>query len=106
MGLASIDQMKLLFVLCRPVFGKNREERLEWASEILGRDVPTFAELSSQEATKLIQNLNHEIENESSTGGTTVSKSVNKVILVGNLGKDPELKHTGVWPLPSSAWQR
>jgi hypothetical protein len=92
MGLASIDQMKLLFVLCRPSFGEEREDRLGWASEILGREVATFAELSSQEATKLIQNLNDEIENESSTGGSV--KSVNKVILIGNLRKDPDVKYT------------
>src|SRR5450755_1571006 len=29
------------------------------------------------------------------TRGKSMAKSVNKVILVGNLGKDPELKHTG-----------
>ncbi len=27
-------------------------------------------------------------------GGANMAKSVNKVILIGNLGKDPELKHT------------
>jgi single-strand DNA-binding protein len=72
---------------------------LDWASEVLGQTVTTFGELSAGEVHTLIDNLTGEEKQykenhyESNRGGS-MAKGVNKVILVGNVGKDPEMKYT------------
>ncbi|SPE30097.1 hypothetical protein SBA5_750002 [Candidatus Sulfotelmatomonas gaucii] len=57
-------KLRMLLLLCAPLFGDDRDARLLWASGIVGRPVSSFRQLLSAEGDQLLLLLLGEAEKE------------------------------------------